>query len=185
MKLIVGLGNPGSEYKKTRHNVGFLILDKIREYLIEANFNFSEFLFDKSSISEISEGMVDSEKVLLIKPQTYMNMSGKAVMKFIEFYKLDPKKDLIVIYDDIDITFGDIRTRGESAAGHKGMQSIIDFLKISQIKRVRVGVLGKPKEEIKDVADYVLEKFRPNELDKIDDVSREIFSIISKDFLKI
>jgi PTH1 family peptidyl-tRNA hydrolase len=185
MKLIVGLGNPGPKHKKTRHNVGFLILDKVREYLIKSNYNFSEFLFDKSSISEISEGKVSSGKVLLIKPQTYMNTSGKAVMKLIEFYKLDPKKDLIVIYDDIDIAFGDIRTRGESSAGHKGMQSIIDFLKTSEIKRVRVGILGKEKNEIEDVANYVLEKFRPNELDRINDVSRRVFSILSKDFLKI
>lgn len=185
MKLIVGLGNPGPKYKKTRHNIGFIMLDKIREYLIQKRFNFSEFLFDKSSISEISEGMVNSEKIILVKPQTYMNLSGKSVIKFIEFYKLNPSKDLVIIYDDIDIPFGKIKTRGESAAGHKGMQSIINFLKTSQIKRIRVGILGKSKNEIPDVASYVLEKFRPNELDKIDEISRKVFSIISSDFLKI
>lgn len=180
MKLIIGLGNPGKKYKKTRHNLGFIIVDRLLNYLKDSGYQFSDFTFDKNLISEISEGKIKGEKIILIKPQTYMNNSGKAVKKFVDFYKLNPEKDILVIYDDIDLPFGKIRSRGESAAGHKGMESVINLLGTKKIPRIRCGILGKPKKEIKDVAKYVLEKFESEELKKIDQIFKMTIPLIEE-----
>ena len=182
MKLIIGLGNPGVKYKETRHNVGFMVLEKLLKNLRNKGYEFSDFSYDKSSLSEISEGTMAGKRVILIKPLTYMNRSGHTARCFIDFYKLDPEKDLLVIYDDIDLALGKIRTRGKSAAGHKGMQSIIDHLGTQKIPRIRIGILGKPKEEIDDVSEYVLRKFRPKEKKLIDEATREVLPIILEKF---
>ncbi|MFH2104972.1 MAG: aminoacyl-tRNA hydrolase [Parcubacteria group bacterium] len=158
MKLIVGLGNPGEEYKNTRHNAGFMAVDYLQKKLGEAG-DFSDFKFDKKANAEISQGLMGEEKVLLIKPQTFMNSSGQAVQQLVNFYKLNPEQDLLVVYDDLDLPLGEIRTSGTSAGGHNGMQSIMDMLGTENIKRIRIGIQGKLREEIEDTAYYVLQDF--------------------------
>lgn len=174
MKLILGLGNPDLKYSKTRHNVGFLALDNIKNSPNSQESSFQDFYFDKNSNAKISKGIFNSKRMLLAKPQTYMNNSGYSAEKLINYYKLNPEDDLIVIYDDIDLPLGNIKTSGKSSGGHKGMQSIIDVLKTDNIHRIRVGILGKEKDKIKDTASYVLQNF--NQLEE---------EIIKKSFTNI
>ncbi|MDD3190110.1 MAG: aminoacyl-tRNA hydrolase [Candidatus Pacebacteria bacterium] len=135
MKMIVGLGNPGKEYEKTRHNVGFMALDKITKI-----YDFGDFKTEEKFEAEISQGEIAAEKIFLIKPQTFMNSSGRTVQKMMNFYKAGID-DLIVIHDDLDIALGEFRTgSGSRSAGHKGVQSIIDFLDSKDFKRIRVGI---------------------------------------------
>lgn len=138
MKLIVGLGNPGSKYEKTRHNLGFMVID----FLIE-NEQF------------------DSKKVKLIKPQTFMNNSGQAVKEITDYYKIDVK-DIVVIHDDIDLPLGEIKIQQDrNSAGHKGVQSIIDALGTKDFIRVRIGI--RPEELTLDTEKFVIQKFTPEE----------------------
>lgn len=164
MIIIAGLGNPGGKYDHTRHNTGFEVLD---------------ILSDKWGIktdaakfrSVIGIGAHKGKKVLLLKPQTYMNLSGEAVSEAVSFYKADPASDLIVIYDDIDLPVGRIRIREEgSAGGHKGMKNIIERLGTESFVRVRLGVGAKPPEW--DLADWVLSRF-PSEDEDIMKEARE------------
>lgn len=129
MKLIVGLGNPGKEYEKTRHNVGFMIVDALA----------SSWKLEKKLQAEISEATIDAERVLLAKPQTFMNLSGEAVQKIASFYKIDPA-DVVIIYDDVDLEFGKLRVRhGGSSGGHNGVKSVLQHLG-DEFIRFRVGV---------------------------------------------
>lgn len=161
MKIIIGLGNPKNKYKNTRHNTGFIALDALAKKL---NLNFS---FAKKFNSEIAQTNLKDEKTLLAKPQTFMNNTGLAVQSLVSFYKIDPKKDLTIIYDDIDLPLGEIRTTGQSAGGHNGMQSIIQSLNTNEINRFRIGILNLPKEQIQDTANYVLGNFTKKEQEKI------------------
>ena len=138
MKIIVGLGNPGKKYEFTRHNMGFIAVDYLGDkYSIKVN----KIKFR----SLIGEGNIDGEKVILVKPQTYMNLSGEAVRDIVNFYKIDIN-DLIVIYDDIDTELGNIRIRKFGSAGtHNGMKSIIYQLNSDRFPRVRIGI-GKPND---------------------------------------
>ena len=147
MFIIVGLGNPTSEYEGTRHNVGFEVIDAIAEkYNIEVD--------TKKHRALIGKGMIAGQKVILAKPQTYMNLSGEAVIEFMNFYKLS-EEDLIVVYDDIDIEPGKIRIRRSgSASTHNGMKSIVHYLNTQNFERVRVGI-GKP-EFNGDLISYVI-----------------------------
>ena len=149
MKLIVGLGNPGKEYENTKHNVGFLTIDILAEkYDIKVNKIKFKGL--------IGEGMIGTEKVILVKPQTYMNLSGQCVREIVAFYKLD-MEDLVVIYDDIDLPMGNLRIRKKGSAGtHNGMRSIIYDLQDDGFPRVRVGIGGERKG---DLANYVISGF--------------------------
>lgn len=152
MKLVVGLGNPGRKYESTRHNVGFMVADLLAEKLT-TDFKKQEHF------SLAAEGRLGGEKILILKPQTYMNLSGRAVLSALNFYKLD-LSDLIVVYDDLDLEPGRIRLRPNgSAGGHKGMGSIIQLSGSSEIARVRIGI-GRPVLE--QVTDYVLMPF-PNQ----------------------
>lgn len=163
MKIIVGLGNPGKEYKNTRHNVGFLMLDKISEKF-EVKFNFEKKF--NAEVAKIKKGEQD---IILIKPQTFMNLSGEAVKKAVDFYKVNSENDLLVIYDDVDIEFGKVRIRSSgSSAGHKGIESIIKKIASESFIRVRIGI-GRPPEGIK-VEDYVLKSFGKTELKDLDDL---------------
>ncbi|NQV13773.1 MAG: aminoacyl-tRNA hydrolase [Parcubacteria group bacterium] len=173
MKLIVGLGNPGEEYKNTRHNAGFMAVDYLRGEL-GSESDFSDFKFDKKANAEISSGLIKGEKVLLVKPQTFMNSSGQAVQQLVNFFKLDSKQDLLVVYDDLDLPLGEIRTSGTSAGGHNGMQSIMNMLGTEDTKRIRIGIQGKPREEIEDTAYYVLQNFTKGEKKKITDSLIEV-----------
>lgn len=147
MYLIVGLGNPETDYSKTRHNMGFNVINKIsNEYGIEVN---------KSKFkSLIGSGIINNQKIILLKPQTFMNLSGEAIIEVMNFYKISEDK-LIVIYDDIDIEPGSIRIRKSGSAGtHNGMKSVIENIKTEKFCRVRVGI-GKPKEHM-DMINYVI-----------------------------
>lgn len=149
MKIIAGLGNPGKEYENTKHNVGFLTIDILAEkYDIKVNKVKFKGL--------IGEGMIGTEKVILVKPQTYMNLSGQCVREIVAFYKLD-MEDLVVIYDDIDLPMGNLRIRKKGSAGtHNGMRSIIYDLQDDGFPRVRVGIGGERKG---DLANYVISGF--------------------------
>src|SRR5689334_19392192 len=141
MKLIIGLGNPGKQYENTRHNAGFIILDEIRKAL-----DFPEFKFDNKFDAEISTGDYKLEaisyKLILAKPQSFMNLSGQAVKKIMDFYKI-PVENIAVIHDDLDIELGKYKLSDDaSAAGHNGVQSIIDHLGTQKFRRIRVGIEG-------------------------------------------
>ncbi len=149
MKLIIGLGNPGKEYSNTRHNAGFLALDIVAKKL---NVEINRKAFD----SLTGKTMYKGQLVLLMKPQTYMNLSGEAVRKAVNYYQLNPQEDLIVIYDDLDINYGQIRLRSKgSAGGHKGMKSIIANIKTQEFPRIRIGIEKNP---LILTSDYVLGK---------------------------
>jgi PTH1 family peptidyl-tRNA hydrolase len=135
MKLVVGLGNPGKEYEHTRHNVGFQCVDVLR-----AAFGFPEFKLQKKFHAETTEGNFSLEKFLLVKPQTFMNASGKAVSALVHFYRI-ALQDLWLIYDDVDLPLGKIRVRREGSAGsHNGMKSVIASLGFQNFPRVRIGI---------------------------------------------
>ncbi|MGN1024179.1 MAG: aminoacyl-tRNA hydrolase [Lachnospiraceae bacterium] len=147
--LIVGLGNPGREYEGTRHNVGFEVLDELIDtYHIDGPTKFGKSLIGKGRIGE--------QKVILMKPQTYMNLSGEAVREGIDFWKIDHTNHLIVISDDIDLPEGKLRIREKgSAGGHNGLKNIVLHLGDGNFIRIRVGVGAKPSPDA-DLADYVL-----------------------------
>ncbi len=172
MKAIFGLGNPGKKYKKTRHNVGFMAVEAISEQL-SASFKFS-----KKFNANLAEAKVKGEKVLLVKPQTYMNRSGESVRALVNFYKLDPKKDILVIYDDIDLPLGKIRTTGRSAAGHKGMQSVISTLGTDEIQRIRMGICLLEERPKIPVDKFVLQEFRKEERKIIDEIIKKVVDLI-------
>lgn len=155
MKLIVGLGNPGAKYHNNRHNIGFLVLERLCEKM-GASFK-KEVKFN----GEVAQNRVGDDKVLLLKPLTYMNLSGNSVRAIIDYYKIDIK-DIIVVYDDLDLETGRfrIRTKG-SAGGQKGMASIIEKLGTTDIYRLRMGI-SKPLYQ--SVPDYVLSDFPKEEI---------------------
>lgn len=160
MYIIVGLGNPGKQYEHTRHNVGFDTIDVLAErYRISVDAKKHKAVYGK--------GMIDGNKVILAKPQTFMNLSGESVRALIDFYKVDETEELIVIYDDISLEPGQLRLRAKgSAGGHNGIKSIIAHLGGQEFKRVKVGVGEKPKGY--DLADYVLSRFSKEEREKVD-----------------
>lgn len=158
MYLIAGLGNPGKEYEGTRHNVGFMALDIIAEKT-GAKINKVKFK------GLLGESVINKEKILLLKPLTYMNLSGQSVLDAINYYKI-PLKNLIIIYDDMDLPVGRLRIRTEgSGAGHRGMDSIIYQLTSDKFSRIRIGI-GRPEGQ-KDAVDHVLGKFYGEEVEKI------------------
>lgn len=154
MHIIVGLGNPGREYARTRHNVGFDVIDVLSEKL--------NIPVNKSAMHGLTgSGFIGGEKVLLVKPQTYMNLSGQCVTELVAFYKPD-MADLMVIYDDIDLPLGKVRLRASGSAGtHNGMRSIIGLLGRQDFPRLRVGVGGRP--EGWELADWVLSSYATKE----------------------
>ncbi|MDN5292915.1 MAG: peptidyl-tRNA hydrolase, family [Eubacteriales bacterium] len=161
MKIIAGLGNPGREYENTRHNIGFMVVDELARFLGLA------FCGEKFC-ALVAEGLVDGEKVLLLKPQTYMNLSGLSVAEAARFYKLEPAA-ILVVYDDMDLPPGKIRLREKgSSGGHKGMQSVIDHLGTDAIPRLRIGIGRGPGQG----ADYVLSPFREEEKPIIEEAVR-------------
>ena len=152
--LLVGLGNPGREYKLTRHNAGFLLLDHLAA---EAGVAFTRLQFK----ALVTTARLEGHKLILAKPQTYMNLSGQAVGALMKFYKLPPEA-LLVAYDDVDLPFGTLRMRPKGGAGgHKGMKSIIARLGTQNFPRLRIGI-GRPPGRM-DAADYVLQRFSADE----------------------
>lgn len=171
MKLVIGLGNPGEKYQKNRHNTGFIILNKLKE-----NWNFSDFEFSKKFNADISEGIFEDDKIILIKPQTFMNNSGEAVQKIMSFYKLDPEA-ILVIHDDLDINFGESKISNDSGpAGHNGVQDIINKIGTQNFKRIRVGIEGEEKRKTRTIPGdvFVLQDFSEEELEKIKSLAKGI-----------
>jgi len=157
MILIVGLGNPGTKYKKTRHNIGFRILDEFQN-----ENNFPNFEFSKKFNSLISDGIIRKKTILLAKPQTFMNNSGISVKRLMNFYKIK-SSDIIVVHDDIDLVFGTTKlSERRGSAGHKGAESIIKELGTKDFIRLRVGIRDK-KLKHKNTEKYVLERFTEQE----------------------
>ena len=159
MYLIVGLGNPEDKYSNTRHNMGF---DVINELSKECNIKVSKSKFD----AFYGMGEINSKKVILIKPQTYMNLSGESIIKFKKFYKIS-NKNIIVIYDDIDLKLGDIRLKAKGSSGsHNGMKSVIENLKTQDFIRIRVGI-GTPENK-DDMINYVIGQIPKREREILD-----------------
>ena len=151
MIIIAGLGNPTKEYEGTRHNVGFQVIDKIAE-----KYNIA--VDAKKGRAYVGKGIIEGQKVLLVKPQTYMNLSGESIRELVDYFKVDPKEELLVIYDDISLNPGQIRIRKKgSAGGHNGIKNIIAMTGTQNFMRIKVGVGEKPKGW--DLADYVLGHF--------------------------
>lgn len=155
MYMIAGLGNPGREYQNTRHNIGFDVIDRIAAaYHIEMS--------DKKHKAISGRGVIDGTKVILVKPQTYMNLSGESIRQIADYYDVDTTEELIVIHDDISLDVGQIRIRTKgSAGGHNGLKNIILNLGHDRFARIKVGVGEKPKGY--DLADYVLGHFTTEE----------------------
>ncbi|MBN6187390.1 aminoacyl-tRNA hydrolase [Aneurinibacillus sp. BA2021] len=161
MKVIVGLGNPGKQYEMTRHNVGFWAIDRLAD---DWNISLSQGKYK----GLIGEGRVGTERVVLVKPMTYMNLSGECVGPLLNFYKLDPEEDVLVIYDDLDLPCGKVRLRTKgSSGGHNGMKSLIAHLGTEEFKRIKIGI-GRPAPGRK-VVDHVLTTFPPEELADVQD----------------
>lgn len=151
MYIIAGLGNPTLQYEGTRHNVGFDVIDALAD-----KYNIS--VDGRKSRAFIGKGIIEGQKVLLVKPQTYMNLSGESIRGLVDYYKIDEEQELLVIYDDVSLDVGQLRIRKKgSAGGHNGIKSIIANLGTQVFPRIKVGVGEKPKKY--DLADYVLGHF--------------------------
>ncbi|MDH4330378.1 MAG: aminoacyl-tRNA hydrolase [Candidatus Moranbacteria bacterium] len=185
-KLIVGLGNPGKEYEKNRHNAGFIVLDILREAL-----GLDKFDFNKKFNCEISEqkntsfvekiGLSGKEKIILAKPQTFMNRSGDAVGKIASFYKIKPE-NITIVHDDLDIIIGNYKeSKGSGAAGHNGIIDIIKKLGTKEFSRIKVGVEQKEGRQSRKIPGqaFVLQDFTETELEKI----KSIGEAVAKTFL--
>jgi len=193
MRLIIGLGNPGEKYVGTRHNVGFEFLDKLKK-----EWNFPNFEFSNKFNADISEGVSkgvelpigsSTPKILLVKPQTFMNLSGSAVQDIMSFYKLSPD-DILVIHDDKDIPLGEYRMATDStSAGHNGVQNIIDQIGTQKFKRIRIGIgikSGFPSdlsaEALAKAEVFVLQKFSDEEKEKIEKVLDKVLEEVKNTF---
>ena len=173
-KLVIGLGNPGKEYVGTRHNVGFSVLDSFAE----ATSELEPWMIKKDLKCQLASGRMGDTKVILIKPTTFMNLSGEAVQAVLSFYKIAPENTM-VIHDELDVDFGQIRLRnGGSSAGHNGLKSIIEQIG-ENFGRVRIGIGPKTPIEIGS-ADFVLQKFSDQESAQLTNLYRESNSIISE-----
>ena len=175
MYLIVGLGNPEEEYSKTRHNMGFDVINKLAK---KHDINVEKTKFQ----SLYGTGMIENEKVILVKPQTYMNNSGEAVKPFADFYKIEPEK-IIVIYDDIDILTGITKIRLKGGPGtHNGMKSVVHELGTTEFPRVRVGTGNG--EKIQDLISYVIGKVNDEEYEKLEEgINKGVIAI--EEILKV
>jgi PTH1 family peptidyl-tRNA hydrolase len=175
MKLIIGLGNPGKQYEKTRHNAGFMAIEELRK-----KNDFPNFSLNKKFNAEISEGVLKNEKVILAKPQAFMNRSGQVVRTILDFYKLSAN-DIVVIHDDLDIDLGTYKISTDaSAGGHNGVQSIIDSLGTQEFKRIRIGIEGTERKKNRTMAGeaFVLQDFSGEEKQAILPALEEILKNI-------
>lgn len=176
MKLIAGLGNPGSQYDLTRHNIGFMAVDAIaKTFLIPMDM-------EKKHKAIVGKGMIGSEKVILVKPQTYMNLSGESIRSLSDYYDIDPE-DIIIVFDDISLSVGQLRIRKKgSAGGHNGIKSIIAHLGTNEFPRVKIGVGERLPGQ--DLADHVLSRFFKMEMPAVeqgvDDAKEAVFCMITE-----
>lgn len=172
MKLLVGLGNPGEDYKNTRHNAGFMVVDRLAE---REHANWKHDLLLQSLIAEIK---LNGEKIILAKPTTFMNRSGAAIASLLGKFKLTPE-DMLVIHDELDFPLGTVKVQiGGSSAGNNGVESIINTLKTENFLRFRLGI-GRPEGNIKP-EDYVLMKFSTNEQPIVEEVIKKSIGYVEK-----
>lgn len=168
MYVIAGLGNPGKKYENTRHNMGFITIDRLAE---KHNIKIDKLKFK----ALVGEGRITGQKVLLVKPQTYMNLSGESIREVMQFYKLEPE-ELIVIYDDIDLELGALRIRKFGSAGtHNGMRSVVYQLKSDRFPRIRIGIGNQKKG---DLADFVIGGFSKAEVPVMEETVMKAVSAI-------
>ncbi len=166
MFVIVGLGNPGKKYENTRHNAGFMAIDALAD-------KYGIRVEEKKHKAICGTGVIEGVKVLLIKPQTFMNVSGESVRAVMDFYKIDPEEEMLVIYDDISLSPGNIRIRKKgSAGGHNGIKSLIAHAGTENFMRIKVGVGEKPSGW--DLADYVLGHFSDEDFKKIKEIMPDV-----------
>jgi peptidyl-tRNA hydrolase, PTH1 family len=181
VKLIVGLGNPGIEYQFTPHNIGFLALDRIAEQCGGVAID------NRHCKALTARTRIGNQEVLLAKPETFMNLSGMSVLELVRKYEVEPQRDLLVIYDELDLPLGMIRIRARgSSAGHNGMQSIINALQSEEIARVRIGVA--PDDPRKGGARYILSPFRKSTLKPLDEAlegAAEAVDVIVKEGIAV
>lgn len=172
MFIIIGLGNPGEKYLGTRHNLGFEFLDKLK-----TEWRFPDFQLEKKFNAEISKSKFEKQEVLLIKPQTFVNLSGDTILRILHFYKILPE-NILVIHDDKDINFGEYRLATDSSsAGHNGVQNIINLLGTQKFKRFRIGIGIKtdlPPES------FVLQKFSAEEREQLEKIFPEVLEKIKE-----
>jgi PTH1 family peptidyl-tRNA hydrolase len=176
VKLIVGLGNPGIEYQFTPHNLGFLTIDRLADQAgVEVR--------NRQCRALTARAVIGSEPVVLAKPETFMNLSGLSVRELVAEHQIAPEKDLIVIYDELDLPLGTIRIRQRgSSAGHNGMESVIGALGTQEVLRIRLGI--SPERKIADGVKYVLTPFRKGQLKKVDEIletAAEAVNVIVKE----
>lgn len=179
MKIVVGLGNPGKEYQDTRHNTGFVFVEKLAKNKTFSNIGEeSVFKNDKKNKAETLKIKRNGREILFVKPQTFMNNSGQAVVNIVNYYKL-VAEDIIIVFDDKDLPLGQVRIRDEGgSAGHKGLQSVIDSLGTNKFTRIRIGIgqnRGNQNEidennNLIETDDYVLSQFSKREIMRIDKV---------------
>ena len=187
MHIIIGLGNPGEKYTGTRHNVGFEFLDKLK-----TEWNFPDFQLEKKFNAEISKGSLPllpsgegarrtdegkEQEILLVKPQTFVNLSGQAVLNILHFYKILPE-NILILHDDLDLPLGTFRLAEDSrSAGHNGVQNIIDLLGTQKFKRLRIGI---GVETDLSPESFVLQKFSPEEKEEIEKIFPEVLEKITE-----
>ncbi|MGL5246199.1 MAG: aminoacyl-tRNA hydrolase [Mycoplasmoidaceae bacterium] len=179
--LIIGLGNPGQKYENTKHNSGFIALDFFAK---QNKFNFDSNIFE----GNFYKLKYDEKEVFFLKPQTFMNLSGECVLKFINFYKIN-FKNILVVYDDLDLPIGKIKLKKNgSSGGQNGIKDIINKLGTEDIKRIKIGI-GRPKNKNDSITNYVLSKFSSEDqtifLKSIERASKIIGNFYQKDFDKI
>lgn len=174
MKLVVGLGNPGHEYEKTRHNIGFQTIDKYADKL--------GVLINKSKFNGLyCETLIDGEKVILLKPQSYINLSGEVIRKFMDFYKIDIS-DILIIHDDLDLSVGSYKIKQKgSSGGHNGLKNIELHLGTQEYKRIKIGISNNKNIDTKD---YVLGKLSKEESEKLSEVQKQVLFILD-DYFKV
>jgi len=180
MFLIIGLGNPGEKYTGTRHNLGFEYLDKL-----QAKWHFPDFQLEKKFNAVISKSQLGKQEILLAKPQTFMNLSGQAVLDLLRFYKILPE-NILILHDDLDLPLGSFRLAEDSrSAGHNGAQNIIDLLGMQKFKRLRLGIKSDPAASLLETETtkaeiFVLQKFSASEKEKTDKMFPEVLKKIKE-----
>lgn len=168
MFLIVGLGNPKRKYKKTRHNIGFVVLDELQK-----ENDFPKFKFEKKFNAEISI----KNNTVLLKPQTFMNNSGFSVKAFLNYYKI-PTQQITIVHDDLDFKIGEVKeSENKGPGGHNGVKSVISQLGTKDFKRIRIGI--RPTEGIESIKDFVLQKFSKEEEETLSNVKENVIKAIT------
>ncbi|OGJ54620.1 aminoacyl-tRNA hydrolase [Candidatus Peribacteria bacterium RIFCSPHIGHO2_02_FULL_49_16] len=171
--ILIGLGNPGKSYERTRHNIGFRAMDMLKE-----TYGEGEWQQKSKFASEICEGRIITAPCLLVKPQTYMNCSGEAIRKIVDFYNVDPAKHILICCDDVDLPLGTLRLKENGGAGtHNGLKSVVEHVS-EQFPRLRIGIGPKPQNE--DLATWVLSRPPKSEEEKLQEALEKIPEMVKE-----